>query len=78
MEIGDRCLTALDESYRSYASFVVKTYGIEPAPMRLWIRTNRGISNRSRSTTGVRLPNPTEHRRAQALRLAAAELETLS
>ena len=35
-----------DESYRKYADFVVKTYGIEPAPMSLWIRVNyRGIQS---------------------------------
>jgi len=65
-------LSGLDESYRSYASFVVKTYGIEPAPMSLWIRVNyRGISNRSRSTTGLRLVSGVEHRRRQAERLRA-------
>jgi hypothetical protein len=71
VEIADCCLTALDESYRSYASFVVKTYGIEPEPMSLWIRVNRGISNRSRSTTGLRLVSGVEHRRRQAERLRA-------
>ena len=78
MEIGDRCSSALDQSYRNYVDFVVKTYGIEPAPMSLWIRVNRGLSNRSQSKAAIRLQSATEHRRWQAARLAAAELATLS
>jgi hypothetical protein len=77
VEIGDRCSSALDESYSRYASFVTKTYGFPPAPKALWVRINRGISNRSRSTTGMHLQNPTEHRRAQAARFGAAESATL-
>jgi hypothetical protein len=73
MEIGDCCASALDESYRLYAAFVVKTYSIAPAPMSVWIRASRGISNRSRrGSGGVVLMSGPEHRKRQKERAREA------
>jgi hypothetical protein len=69
VEIGDRCSSALDESYQRYVTFVVKTYGIEPAPMSLWSRVYyRGITNHAQ----VRLVSGAEHKRRKAERAQAA------
>ena len=70
MEIGDRCSTALDEFYSRYASFVTKTYGFEPAPQAVWIRVERGISNRSHNS--IRLISGVEHQRRKLARARAA------
>jgi hypothetical protein len=78
VEIGDRCPTALDLRYARYRNYISQHYGFEPAPLPVWLKVDRGISSRSRSTTGIRLQNPAEHRKAQSMRVAATGLETLS
>jgi hypothetical protein len=70
VEIGDRCPTALDQSYLSYTNWV-KTYRIEPACFTVWLRVHGGVNPHSRAT-GVRLISGVEHQRRKAERAKAA------
>jgi hypothetical protein len=76
VEIGDRVESELDQAYKRYSDYISRHYGWDPAPQAVRIRVNRGISNRSRATTGMHLQNPTEHG-AKAVRIAATEFATL-
>lgn len=69
MEIGDRCPTALDQSYNLYATFVAKTYGIEAAPFESWVRIQRGMSANSRAQLGFVLVSASKSRTRQNCRL---------
>jgi hypothetical protein len=73
MEIGDRIESELDQSYERYSRFVSQRYGLQPAPISVWIRVGRGISNRSRrGSGGIDLHSGPVHRRRQAERARAA------
>jgi hypothetical protein len=75
VEIGDRCTTALDQSYLSYTNWV-KTYGIEPACFTVWLRVHRGANPHSRAT-GIRLLSGVEHQ-CRKLERAQAAAQTLT